>query len=35
MAAAMLQQQSVMRDVADWELEVMELMQELSQVNVS
>ena len=32
MAAAMLRQQSVMQDVADWELEVMEMMRELSQV---
>ena len=32
MAAAMLWQQSAMRDVADWELEVMEMMRELSQV---
>jgi len=32
MAAAMLRQQSAMREVADWELAVMEMMRELSQV---
>ena len=32
MAAAMLRQQSAMREVADWELEVMEMMWELTQI---
>ena len=32
MASVMLRQQSVMREVANWELEVMKMMWELSQI---